>query len=255
MTPKLDRLNTPIKIGIAKTKMLQAKFKDDLEIEAGVDEVGRGCLWGPLMTGAVIWPPEDEWTEEVREISSKIRDSKKLSEKKRACLVSQIEACAIDFAFGEVSAQEIDDLGMTSSNQLGFVRALKNLTVEPARVLIDGILPLNINDWSGEQHTIVDGDTKYIAIAAASILAKQRRDTWVKEWCKANPDIAVTYGLESSKGYGTAVHRAAIQKGGPHSLHRRLFLRKILGDEIHHRKHSTQSIQKLNTTSCLFKDD
>jgi ribonuclease HII len=231
--------------------MLQAKFKDDNEIEAGIDEVGRGCLWGPLVTGAVIWPPEAEWSEEVREVSSKIRDSKKLSEKKRTELASEIEACAIDFAIGEVSPQEIDELGMTASNQLAFARAKDGLTVEPSRLLVDGIIALKTEDWSGEQHTIVEGDAKYIAIAAASILAKHKRDSWVKEWCKANPEIAVKYGLESSKGYGTAKHRAAIEKDGPHLMHRRLFLRKILGDDIHHRKNQFET-QK---GKFLFKDD
>ena len=228
--------------------MLLAKFKDDTEIEAGIDEVGRGCLWGPLVTGAVIWPPEDEWTPEVREVSQKIRDSKKLSEKKRQQLAAEIEACAIDFAIGEVSAKEIDEWGMTASNQLGFARAKNGLTVEPSRLLVDGILPLQTTDWKGEQHTIVDGDAKYIAIAAASILAKHKRDSWVLDWCKANPEPANLYGLESSKGYGTAKHRAAVQKNGPHPLHRRLFLRKILGDDIHHRKNQTVS------NNCLFKD-
>ncbi len=232
--------------------MLQAKFKNDNEIEAGIDEVGRGCLWGPLVTGAVIWPPEAEWTEEIREVSSRIRDSKKLSEKKRTELANEIEACAIDFAIGEVSPQEIDELGMTASNQLGFARAKDALTVEPSRLLIDGILPLTSEQWSGEQHTIIDGDTKYIAIAAASILAKHKRDSWVKDWCKANPEIAQTYGLESSKGYGTAKHRAAVEKDGPHMFHRRLFLRKILGDDIHHRKNK---VEKPKKNQFLFTEE
>lgn len=233
--------------------MLQAKFKNDTEIEAGMDEVGRGCLWGPLVTGAVIWPPESEWTEEVREISSKIRDSKKLTEKKRAQLASEIEACAIDYAIGEVSPQEIDELGMTASNQLAFARAKEGLTVEPHRLLVDGIIPLKVEDWSGEQHTIVEGDAKYIPIAAASILAKHKRDSWVLDWCKANSEIATRYGLESSKGYGTAKHRAAVEKDGPHSMHRRLFLRKILGDDIHHRKNQP-TITNIRTKKCLIDD-
>jgi ribonuclease HII len=213
--------------------MLKTRFLQDSAIEAGVDEVGRGCLWGPLITGAVIWLPEEEWTEEVRTLSMQIKDSKKMTEKKRNQLAALIKDYAIDFSIGVVEPSEIDALGMTRSNQLAFARAVRGLTVDPDRLLVDGILQLSRSDWSGEQHTIVEGDAQYIPIAAASILAKVHRDSWVQAWCEANKESSERYGLESSKGYGTAVHRAALQAHGPHELHRRLFLRKILGDDIY----------------------
>jgi ribonuclease HII len=213
--------------------MLRTRFRSDNAIEAGVDEVGRGCLWGPLVTGAVLWPPEEEWTDEIQVISQKIKDSKKLTEKKRNELASLIKDYAIDYAIGIVEPDEIDKLGMTVSNQTAFARAVKGLTVEPDRLLVDGIIELSRRDWKGEQHTIVEGDAQYIPIAAASILAKVYRDTWVTEWCKDHTDLATKYGLQTSKGYGTAVHRAALLKHGPHELHRRLFLRKILGESIY----------------------
>ena len=213
--------------------MLKTRFLQDSAIEVGIDEVGRGCLWGPLVTGAVIWLPEEEWTDEIRAISIQIKDSKKMTEKKRIQLAGLIKDYSIDYSIGVVEPAEIDALGMTRSNQIAFARAVKGLTVDPDRLLVDGIVSLSRADWSGEQHTIVEGDAQFIPIAAASILAKVHRDSWVKAWCAEHTEVSERYGLESSKGYGTAVHRKALQDHGPHDLHRRLFLRKILGDDIY----------------------
>lgn len=213
--------------------MLKTRFNQDMAIEAGIDEVGRGCLWGPLVAGAVIWPPEEEWTEELRQIASQIKDSKKLSEKKRVILAGHIRDYAIDTAIGVVEPGEIDTWGMTRANQTAFARAVKNLMVEPDRLLVDGIIQLSSLDWKGEQQTIVEGDAQYIPIAAASILAKVYRDTWVETWCNGNSELGDRFGLLRNKGYGTAIHRNALQTHGPHELHRRLFLRKILGDSIY----------------------
>jgi ribonuclease HII len=217
--------------------MLKSRFKADLHLEAGVDEVGRGCLWGPLVTGAVIWLPEQEWTDEIREVSGQIKDSKKMTEKRRTRLAEHIKACALDTAIGIVEAKEIDEMGMTMANQTAFARAVAGLSVPPDRLLVDGTIPLLTRDWEGEQHTIVDGDAEYIPIAAASILAKVYRDTWVESWCIENKEVATNYSLVSSKGYGTAAHRNGLLTHGVHSLHRRLFLRKILGEQIYQPSH------------------
>ena len=211
--------------------MLKTRFTSDSKIEAGVDEVGRGCLWGPLVSGAVVWLPEEEWTEEIRELTPQIKDSKKLSEKRRTKLAAQIHDVAVDVGIGRVEAEEIDQVGMTRANQLAFERAVQNLTVEPDRLLVDGILPLA--SWKEEQHTIVEGDAQYVPIAAASIVAKVYRDTWVTDWCTANVATAETYGLASSKGYGTARHRGAVVDHGILKEHRRLFLRKIVGEHVY----------------------
>ncbi len=213
--------------------MLKTRFVKDNAIEAGIDEVGRGCLWGPLVAGAVLWPPEEEWTEELKTLSGQIKDSKKLSEKMRCKLASLIRDHAIDTGIGVVEPKEIDTLGMTRANQLAFYRAVKNLTVEPDRLLVDGIIELSKLDWTGEQHTIIEGDAQLIPIAAASILAKVYRDTWVETWCNGNSETGDRYGFLKNKGYGTLVHRNALKSYGPHPLHRRLFLRKILGDSIY----------------------
>jgi ribonuclease HII len=213
--------------------MLKTRFQSDSAIEAGIDEVGRGCLWGPLVAGAVIWLPEEEWSEEIRELTPQIKDSKKLSEKRRTTLAAQIQGAALDVGIGEVSSVEIDSLGMTRANQLAFSRALGALTVEPDRLLVDGIISLH--SVSQEQHTIIEGDAQYINIAAESILANVYRDTLVTNWCDANTVDADRYGLRTSKGYGTAIHRAAITQHGILPLHRRLFLRKILGQDVYER--------------------
>jgi ribonuclease HII len=222
--------------------MLKTRFTNDSKIEAGVDEVGRGCLWGPLVSGAVVWLPEEEWTEEIRELTLQIKDSKKLSAARRTKLAAQIEGAALDLGIGRVEATEIDALGMTKANQLAFERAVGSLTVEPERLLVDGILPLS--SWADEQHTIIEGDAEYVPIAAASIVAKVYRDTWVEEWCAANTATAETYGLASSKGYGTARHRGAVVDHGILEQHRRLFLRKIVGEHVYQVPVRTQTINQ-----------
>lgn len=212
--------------------MLKVRFQSDALLEAGVDEAGRGCLWGPLYAAAVLWPPEAEWLPEHYEIAPQIRDSKKLSAKKRSQLAIAIPALAIDFGIGVVTAQEIDTHGMTWANREAFVRALQALTVPPDRILLDGCLELLEEQRTilqiQEQHTIVEGDAEYLPIAAASILAKEARDTYVQEQVSAHADWNEKYGLGANKGYGTEIHRQAILDHGQLADHRSLFLRKLL---------------------------
>lgn len=212
---------------------LSVRFKKDTLLEAGVDEAGRGCLWGPLYAAAVLWPPEEEWLDEHYEIAPQIKDSKKLSAKKRAMLADAIQALAMDYGIGSVSPQEIDLYGMTYANRLAFQRALENLSVNPDRLLLDGILELK-NEYLTEhtiqeQCTIVDGDALYLPIAAASILAKQARDSYVEECIEQDTALETNYSIGSSKGYGTEKHRKGILTYGKHEQHRNLFLRKLLG--------------------------
>jgi ribonuclease HII len=207
---------------------LKARAKDDSVIEAGVDEAGRGCLWGPLYAGAVVWPSLESLTQEQLEVTSKIKDSKKITPKRRIVLAEQIKQIAISWAVGSVSAKEIDEFGITKSNQLAFTRALDGLQVKPERLLIDGILSIYDQPWSMiEQIVEPELDNTYIAVAAASILAKEEHDKWVRDFCALNTNIAETYGFLSHKGYGTAKHRTAILEHGTHSEHRALFLRKL----------------------------
>lgn len=197
-------------------------------IEVGLDEAGRGCFWGPIVAGAVIWPPEDEWTDEYRECAPQINDSKKLSEKKRLAASESIKALAIDWGTGHVNASEIDEKGMTWANQEAFRRAMAACTsgVEPDLLLIDGILGLP--DYDGKYKCIPGGDGIFLPIAAASILAKVARDTWVNEWCNRDEGTKIVtecYDLLSNKGYGTAKHREGLKAHGSHAMHRAQFIR------------------------------
>ena len=208
--------------------MLQIRHTADEAIEVGIDEAGRGCFWGPLYAAAVAWVPEEDMTDEQRSIAPLIKDSKKLSAKRRVALAASIKDLAIDWGIGIVTAAEIDNMGMTLANQLAFTRALTNLSVEPERLLIDGTLSIYDAPWSmTEQVVEAEADNRYLPVAAASILAKTEHDEYIKQFCDINENIAARYDLSSNKGYGTAKHRAGIIEWGTEPHHRKLFLRKL----------------------------
>lgn len=204
-------------------------------IEIGIDEAGRGCFWGPIYAGAVIWAPEEEWTDKHRELAPLINDSKKISEKKRDAIAISIKGCAIDWGVGQVSASEIDEKGMTWANQEAFRRAIAACSsgLEPDLLLIDGVLGLPRDQPYGDVkfQCIPGGDGLYLPIAAASILAKVAKDTYVKEWAVAseeNKAVAGRYDLLKNKGYGTAKHREGLKAHGAHEQHRKQFIRNWL---------------------------
>jgi ribonuclease HII len=214
-------------------RMLKLRYTSDTIAEVGIDEAGRGPLWGPMMAAVVLWPSEETWTEAHRELIPQIKDSKKVPSKKRDKIAQSIKDLCISYGIGSVSAAEIDTLGATRANQLAFRRAITEAAVEePKRLLIDGILPLAVLKEGEEQQTIIEGDANYLSIAAASILAKVAHDAWVVEWCKENIAEAAKYDLLSCKGYGTAKHRAGILKYGYTEQHRRLYLRKLVPDIV-----------------------
>jgi ribonuclease HII len=216
--------------------MLHLRHTNDSLPEIGVDEAGRGPLWGPMMAAAVLWPDESNWTHAHRELVGSIKDSKTISAKKRDSLAINIQSLATAFGIGTVSAEEIDTLGATRANQLAFRRAITDMYTRtqpiPSRILIDGTLPLNDAKEHETVLTIIDGDATYVSIAAASILAKVAHDTWVIEWCKENVAEAAKYDLVSCKGYGTKKHREGILTYGYTDLHRRLYLRKLIPDIV-----------------------
>jgi ribonuclease HII len=189
---------------------------------AGVDEVGRGCWFGPVLAGAVILPTSAA----ASLVAAGLTDSKALTARRRAQLVPQIEAAALGWALGQASAAEIDRHGIRTATEWAMLRALQRLGLHlgaaPSLVLVDGVLPLRC--WSGPQRTVVRGDSQSLAIAAASVLAKQARDALITRLAAVHPG----YGLERHAGYGTAVHRQALLQLGPTPLHRRSFLRRVL---------------------------
>jgi ribonuclease HII len=172
-------------------------------------------------------------TEEQRKIAPLIKDSKKVSAKRRIALSEQIKNHALSWGIGIVSAKEIDELGMTKANQLAFERALSNLSVTPERIIIDGCLSIYNAPWGLTPQVVEpEADGKYLPVAAASILAKVAHDEWVTQFCELNEAISKRYDLLNCKGYGTKKHREGILEFGIHDLHRRLFLRKILGIQM-----------------------
>ena len=206
--------------------MLKLSYKEDSKAECGVDEAGRGCLWGPLFSAAVVLPPKEEWNPEFEEIVPSIKDSKKISKKKREKIYNLVLKHAKSVGVGIVSSKEIDTMGMTKANKTAFERAISNLSVEVDRILIDGCLYIETN-----KELVVEPelDNTYLNVAAASIIAKVSRDKYVEDYVSKDISLQEKYDLMNNKGYGTLKHRQGILKNLKHELHRNLFLRKLLG--------------------------
>lgn len=187
---------------------LESSFTDNL-IEAGLDEVGRGCLAGPVVASFVILPKDY--------FHPLINDSKQLSIKKRLQLSLEIEKEALDFAIAEVSNEEIDQINILNSSILAMHRALDKAKLIPELLLVDGN---KFKLYRNIQHQcIIKGDTKYFSIAAASILAKTYRDQLMLDYSKNYPE----YGWERNSAYPTLEHYEAIGKVGISPLHRNSF--------------------------------
>lgn len=235
--------------------MLAPRFKEDTIVEIGIDEAGRGSFWGPIMAGAVIIPNESTWTEKQRKLLTELRDSKKITPKKRERIADEIKELLPHTAIGVVSAQEINDYGITWANMEAFRRAVKGLKLEDMsnyRLIIDGVL--EINEWEGEQELIVEGDSKYLAIAGASILAKVEHDRWITNYCNTNPECNERYDLLKCKGYGTAKHREGIRIYGGHELHRSLYVQNWLPNSTP--KSKTKKVigsKKQDSEKCIIK--
>lgn len=174
---------------------------------AGVDEVGRGALAGPLSAGACILPPTPR--------IAGLDDSKRLTPAKRETLAIRIREVAICWSVAHVPADEVDALGVTAALKRAMGRAIAGLEVEPDHIVIDG-LPLGV--FTGES-AVVKGDSTVAAIAAASILAKVTRDRLMVELANEHP----RYQFAVNKGYGTAEHMQSIAEHGLSPVHRRSF--------------------------------
>lgn len=187
---------------------------------AGVDEVGRGALFGPVVAAAVILPPS------VPElVAAQIRDSKQLSGSQRLKLVEKIYAVAVDWKIGFASTAEIDRINILQASLLAMKRAVLKLKVQPGLCLVDGNQP--IKDLPIPQQTLVKGDQRSLFIASASIIAKVWRDALIVRLASKYP----MYDLVANKGYGTQSHRQALQQYGPSPLHRMSFRPCQVGEE------------------------
>lgn len=188
---------------------------------AGVDEVGRGALFGPVVAAALSFPPEfygenrPPWTEAID-------DSKRLSPTKRKALIEPILGAALSLGVGMASSAEIDAMNIYRASGLAMKRAVEALVPRPDMVLVDGFL---LKELDYPQKAVRQGDRKSVSIAAASIVAKVVRDDLMDVF-----DICFGgYGLAKHKGYGTAGHYLALRTLGPTVLHRKSFDLKIPG--------------------------
>lgn len=193
------------------------KFITDLYI-AGVDEVGRGPLAGPIVAAAVILKLDYK---ESNELILKINDSKKLSQKTREELDYIIKDRAVSYCITEISSMEIDEKGIAWCNNEVLKRAANGLNIKPSLVLSDGYAIKNCNI---ENKFIIKGDTQSASIACASIIAKVYRDKLMKDYSEIYPQ----YGFEKNVGYGTKDHIEAIKKYGYTDIHRKSFLKNII---------------------------
>ena len=187
---------------------------------AGVDEVGRGPLAGPVVAAACIFDRDVDIVG--------IDDSKKLSEKKREQLFDEIKDKALAYGIGEASCEVIDEINILEATKLAVKRAideadkmLESKGIDRIQIVIFDAI--KINDLDKEQMSVIKGDQTYFSIAAASILAKVTRDNLMKEYDKAYPE----YGFASNKGYGTKAHYEGIKKAGITEIHRKSFLKNL----------------------------
>lgn len=192
-----------------------------MSLKAGIDEVARGCLAGPVYAAAVIWP--DEFEDEDNKII--LRDSKKLSKKKRNFLRDYIEENAIDFSIAFETNEEIDKTNILKATHKAMHKAIRNLNVKPDELLVDGNLFTTYFDEFGDiipHECFIKGDDKFQSISAASILAKVYHDDYIEKLVEEEPELEI-YGWKSNMCYGTKTHLDAIKKNGLSKYHRKTF--------------------------------
>ena len=184
-------------------------------IICGCDEAGRGPLAGPVFAAAVILPHGIE--------ISGLNDSKKLTEKQRDKLFDEIISLAVDYAIASASVEEIEEINILNASMLAMKRAIESLKTKPEYALIDGNIA---RGFEINARPVIKGDALSPSIAAASILAKVSRDRHCMEMDKEYPE----YGFAKHKGYATKDHREAVLKHGASPVHRKSFLKKLLGE-------------------------
>ncbi len=189
------------------TRFEKLAWSAGAQLVAGVDEVGRGSLFGPVVAGAVILDPRDR----IRGL----RDSKLLDAERREVLAVRIKQRCIAWAVAAVDVARIDQINIYHASKLAMIEAIARLAPAPDYLLIDALLL----DWPCPQTRIIHGDARSASIAAASIVAKVERDRMVAAWDPIFP----AYGLASNKGYSAPRHIRALREHGPTPLHRQSF--------------------------------
>jgi len=200
------------------------QFYEKNKIEVGLDEAGRGCLFGPVCVGAVIWLDEDPIKDDK---NYEIKDSKKVSEKKRTLLKDYIKDNSIAYNIQLIHHDDIDKYNILQATLRGMRLCLDNITdiINIDTILVDGNhfdFYSDKNDNYIDHVCVIDGDNIYKSIAAASILAKTYRDEWIYKLVDENPELE-KYDLKNNKGYGTKRHLDAIKEYGITKWHRKSF--------------------------------
>ena len=186
-------------------------------LEVGIDEVGRGAVFGPVFSAAVVLTEKNGLT--LKKLG--VNDSKKLTKEKRKLLFPRIISLSSDYSLGQSSVREIDQLGIRYATELSMIRAILKLKDNPSELIIDG--PLSLRLWKGSQRNIISGDSKFTSIAAASILAKVTRDFLMERLERRYSG----YFISKNKGYGTKEHFSSLKANGITNLHRKSFLNRL----------------------------
>ena len=213
---------------------MQEKKEEDLQqvlnklSEVGIDEVGRGAVFGPVFSAVVVLTEQNKFI--LKQYG--VKDSKKLTPKKRKLLLPKILLLSSDYGIGQSSVREIEKFGIRTATELSMMRALSKLREKPSELIIDGSLLLR--PWKGIQKNIVSGDSKFISISSASIVAKVSRDNLMERLEKKYPG----YLIFKNKGYGTKEHLSIIKKVGLSNLHRKSFLKNQILFNSHQSKKS-----------------
>ncbi len=198
---------------LALSERDRAFWSQDGVVLAGMDEVGRGPLAGPVVVACVVMPPEP--------LLEYVNDSKKVSEKRREALYERILSTCIEAQTAWVDQTVIDEINILEATRLAFNTAFAKMQTPITDVMIDALTGLSI---PAKQHILIHGDALSYSIAAASIVAKVERDRFMREQDAIYP----MYGFSQNKGYGTKQHMDAIKTYGPCPLHRRSFLKNLL---------------------------
>lgn len=216
-----NRLEKNINAYLAEIERVIAMYRFDIAlgesgIVAGVDEVGRGPLAGPIVAAAVVLDLND-----LDDIILEINDSKLLSEGKREKLAQIIKEKAISYSISEKSNIEIDQRGLSYCNNQIFIDSVKGLSIEPNMVLSDGYL---IKNYEGLNKSVIKGDRKSASIACASIIAKVYRDNLMKKYDSKYEG----YDFANNVGYGTKKHLEGLKEQGPTEIHRQSFIKNLI---------------------------
>ena len=193
-----------------------SELRKEHPVICGVDEAGRGPLAGDVYAAAVILDDET--------LIDYLNDSKKISEMRREKLYDEIKAKAKAYCVASATVEEIDRLNILNATMLAMKRAVEGIGIKPDLALVDGN---RLPELGCNAQCVIKGDAKSASIAAASVLAKVSRDRSMRELAEKYPE----YGFEQHKGYGTALHCEMLKKYGASAIHRKTFLKKILGDK------------------------